>query len=91
MDRRDPHNFFDLDDLAATLMGSRWVDLATGEDRSASRRWVEGWAQGRYSLSRSLPKLEFGHLATGRDASTEQIKAVRQAVQAGMPPPDDPR
>src|SRR5712675_2238938 len=27
VDRQDPNNYFDLDDMAATMMGARWVDI----------------------------------------------------------------
>jgi hypothetical protein len=87
IDKRDPNNFFDLDDMAATMMGARWVDIATSENLQQNRRWLELWATGRYTLSRSLPKLAFGHMEPGKNASPERIKAVRDAVNAALTPP----
>jgi hypothetical protein len=81
LDTRDPHNYFDLDDLAATMLGSRWMDLATGE---RGREWIEMWATGKLTLSRSLPKLNYGHLPPGTQATSEQIRAIREAVDSAL-------
>lgn len=91
VDRQDPNNFFDLDDMAATMMGARWVDIATSENVKQSRAWVELWASGKYTLSRSLPKLNFGHMEPGSDAPPEKVKAVMQAISAAIVPPDVPK
>jgi hypothetical protein len=87
IDRRDPNNFFDLDDMAATMMGARWMDIATSENPQQNRRWLEVWATGRYTLARSLPKLAFGHMEPGKGAPPEKIKAVQNAVNTAMTPP----
>jgi hypothetical protein len=81
IDSSDPSNFFDLDDLAATMLGSRWIDLATRDD---GRRWIELWATGKRTLSRSLPKLNYGHLPPGQQATSEQIRAIRDAVDSAL-------
>lgn len=84
-DRRDPGNRFDLNDLAATMLGARWVDLATGDDQSQNRRWVEQWAAGHLTLEKSLPVLKFGRLQKGQAASPAEIKTVQEAVTAALP------
>lgn len=84
IDRKDPNNFFDLDDMAATMMGARWMDLATADDPDEARRWVELWASGQYTLSRSLPKMNFGHMQPGKTAPPEKIKAVQDTIAAQM-------
>ena len=81
IDSRDPENYFDLDDMAATFLGSRWMDLAT---QAQGRRWIELWATGKLTLSRSLPKLNFGHLPPGKQATSEQIRAIREAVDSAL-------
>lgn len=87
IDKKDPNNFFDLDDMAATMMGARWVDIATSDNVQQNRRWLELWATSRYTLSRSLPKLAFGHMEPLKDAPAERIKAVRDAINAALTPP----
>lgn len=87
IDRRDPHNFFDLDDMAATIMGARWVDIATTGDATQSRQWLELWATGRYTLSHSLPAFQFGRMQPGKEAPPEKIKAVQDAITSAMVPP----
>lgn len=84
LDRRDPHNAFDLDDMAATMMGARWVDLATTDDQRQNRRWVAHWADPRRRLTATLPALTFGRLAQGATATPAEIKRVQDAVVAGM-------
>ena len=83
LDSRQYDNFFDLDDMAATIMGARWVDVAVGGDAAHTRRWLELWATGRYTLSKSLPKLHWGHLAVGSkdEATPEQIQAVDKEIE----------
>lgn len=91
VDRQDPNNFFDLDDMAATMMGARWVDIATSENVKQARAWVELWASGNYTLSRSLPKLHWGHMEPGSNAPPEKVKAVLAEITAAMLPPEVPR
>jgi hypothetical protein len=85
-------NFFDLDDMAATIMGARWVDIAVGGDAARTRRWLELWATGQYSLAKSLPKLHWGHMALGSkdQPSPEQIHAVDDEITKAMPVPTTP-
>ena len=94
MDRQDPNNYFDLDDMAATMMGARWMDLATVEDRGQARRWIELWASEQSSLSRSMPSLHWGHLRPGMNAPAEKIIAIRAEIDAAitipLPPPSLP-
>ena len=87
LDRRDPQNFFDLDDMAATMIGARWMDLATTDDPKQNRRWVELWATGRCTLSASLPKLEFGRMKSGAEAPPEIIRTIQDGITAAMKPP----
>jgi hypothetical protein len=87
IDQRDPNNFFDLDDMAATIMGARWIDIATNGGLSQTRQWLELWASGRYTLSRSLPAFRFGHMQPGKNAPPEKIKAVQDAITSAMAPP----
>src|SRR5882724_891454 len=91
VDRQDPNNFFDLDDMAATMMGARWVDIATAENTKQARAWVELWASGKDTLSRSLPKLRWGHIEPGNDAPPEKVKAVLDAITAAIVPPEVPK
>jgi len=91
LDRRNLDNFFDMDDMAATMMGARWVDLATSANTNQARAWVELWASGKSTLSRSLPKLHWGHMEPGVDAPPEKIKAVLADINAAMVPPDVPK
>jgi hypothetical protein len=86
-DRRDPGNRFDLDDLAATMLGARWVDLATGTNQSLNHHWVSAWASGGRTLERSLPPLKFGRLQQGDTASAEEVQSVKEAVAAALPAP----
>lgn len=96
IDMQDPHNYFDLDDMAATMMGARWMDLACAEDRVQAQRWVELWASGEYTLSRSLPRLHWGHLRPGTAAPTERVVAIKAEIDAAitlpaLPPISPPR
>jgi hypothetical protein len=91
LDRQNPDNFFDMDDMAATMMGARWVDLATSGNTNQAHAWVELWASGKSTLSRSLPKLHWGHMEPGSDAPPEKIKAVLADVTAAMVPPEVPK
>jgi hypothetical protein len=84
IDSRDANNYFDLDDMAATFLGSRWMDLAT---QTNGQHWIELWATGKMTLSRSLPKLNNGHLPPGKQATPEQIHAIRDAVDSALKAP----
>ena len=88
IDSNDPNNFYDLDDMAATMLGSRWMDIAVNTDDATGRRWVEAWAAGRNTISGTLPRLEFGHLPPGQRATPDQVKKVRAAIEAALKPPD---
>jgi hypothetical protein len=89
MDSNDPNNFYDLDDMAATMLGARWMDIAVNTDDAVGRHWIELWASGQYTISRSLPKLEFGHLPPGQRATPEEIRKVRDVIEAALKPPDE--
>jgi len=91
VDRQDPNNFFDLDDMAATMIGARWVDIATSENTKQARAWVELWASGKDTLSRSLPKMRWGHIEPGKDAPPEKVKAVLEAITKAIVPPEVPQ
>ena len=83
-DRRDPGNAFDLDDMAATMIGARWMDLATGDDQQKNRAWLERWATGKLTLSRSLPKLDFGRFHKGAQPPPELVKSVQETIHAAL-------
>lgn len=70
-DARAPGNEFDLDDLAATLLGARWAHLALS-------------GGGLRELSAVAP-LKFGKLPHGRLPSRGQVKAVSAFVRAALP------
>lgn len=86
IDTRDPGNRFDLDDLAATTLGARWMNLASGPD---GRRWIELWASGQYTLRQSLPRLRYGQMPQGKEASAVAVAAIRRDMDAALtlPPP----
>ena len=84
IDEQDPHNFFDLDDMAATMMGARWMDLAAGTDPAQARHWLELWASEKYTLSRSLPNLHWGQLPSGRSPPAEKIMAIKAEIDAAI-------
>lgn len=90
LDAKDPGNRFDMDDMAATMLGARWVELATRTDPADARRWVELWATGRYTLSRSLPVLRYGQKEQGEIASADQVAAIRRAVDESLSLPPRP-
>jgi hypothetical protein len=90
LDARDPGNRFDMDDMAATMLGARWVELATRSDPADARRWIELWATGRYTLSRSLPALRYGQMPQGELATAEQVAAIRRAVDESLTLPPRP-
>jgi hypothetical protein len=91
IDMTDPNNYFDLDDMGATMEGARWMDLAGDEDTNRAKRWIELWATGQYTLSRSLPKLHWGHMPPGTNAPESRIQAVKAEIDAAivLPPAVD--
>lgn len=84
VDSHDPSNWFDLDDMAATMLGARWMNLATDKDPGRARRWVELWASGQWTINRSLPKLQFGQMPQGKEASAQAVESVRQAMDKAL-------
>ncbi|MEI8063559.1 MAG: hypothetical protein WCH84_05805 [Verrucomicrobiota bacterium] len=84
IDMQSQNNYFDLDDMAATMMGARWIDLATTEDHSQARRWIELWASGQYTLSRSMPRLHWGHMRLGTAPTAEKIIAIKAEIDAAI-------
>jgi hypothetical protein len=90
-DSQSRDNFFDCDDLAATVMGARWLDVALENDGAHTRQWVELWATGKLSLSKSLPKLRWGHLQHGKVAPREQIAPIGKDVDAAIKFPEPTR
>ena len=91
IDSRDPGNRYDLDDLAATLLGSRWMDLATSGGPAQAKRWLELWATGQMSLSNSLPKLQLGQLPQFQQAEVDRVQKVRAFVNESLQlPPESP-
>ena len=88
-DSRDPNNRFDLDDMAATMLGARWVDLVENSTPSEGRRWVELWATRRFSITGALPRLRYGQMPQGKEATEQQIAIIRRAVDEALtlPPP----
>jgi hypothetical protein len=82
-------DYFDFNKVAVTTMGARWVDLAVEGDAAQSKRWLELWATGQYTLSKSMPKLHWGHLPPGVTATRGDIRAVEKEVEAAMPGPPD--
>lgn len=87
-DSRDPGNQYDLDDFAATMLGSRWMDIAMKPEQT--KQWLELWATGQLSLDR-LPKLEFGRLPKSSQPHAEQLDRVRAFVNTALQfPPTEP-
>ena len=87
IDARNSDNRYDLDDLAATMLGSRWMDIATTGGLEHTKRWLELWATGKLTLSRSLPKLELGQMPQFQEAQPERVEKVRAFVNAALQPP----
>lgn len=81
-DAKTPGNFFDLDDLAITLMGARWASSA-GHGYGDLKLWAEAWASGRKSLG-SVPLLQFGPLPHGLLPSASQIERVLGFVRGAI-------
>ncbi|HVM61700.1 MAG TPA: hypothetical protein VMV72_12630 [Verrucomicrobiae bacterium] len=82
-------DYFDFNKVAVASMGARWVDVAVQGDAAHTRRWLELWAGGRYTLSKSMPKLHWRSLAPFADANPDEIKAVEDEVDAAITFPTD--
>lgn len=90
LDSTHADNRFDLDDLAATLFGARWMEIATAGDAAQTKRWLELWATGKLTLSGSLPKMEFGQMPQFAVADGDRVQKVRDFVNAALQPPPKP-
>ena len=82
-------DYFDYNKVAVTTMGARWVDVAVEGDDQHTKRWLELWGSGDYSLSKSMPKLHWESLPPFVYASPERVKAVEDEVSAAITFPDD--
>jgi hypothetical protein len=82
-------DYFDYNKVAVTTMGARWVDVAVEGDAQHAKRWLELWASGRYTLSKSMPKLHWESLPPFVDSTPERVKAVEDEVDAAITFPDD--
>jgi len=82
-------DYFDYNKVAVTTMGARWVDVAVEGDAQHAKRWLELWASGRYTLSKSMPKLHWESLPPFVDSSPERVKEVEDEVAAAITFPDD--
>lgn len=89
-DSRAPANRYDLDDLAATLLGARWIEIATTGSAEQNREWLRRWASGELTLARDLPALKFGQLPEGQTASTTLVQRIREFVESALKPPPTP-
>ncbi len=85
-ERIDAHmgDYFDFNKVAVVTMGAQWVDVALAGDAAHTQRWLELWGNGRYTLSKSLPKLHWGGLPIGAEGSAAQVKAVERDVAAAF-------
>lgn len=88
LDAKNPSNRFDKDDLAATLLGARWMELATRSNPAQARHWIELWATRQLTIDRSLPALRYGQMAQGETASAETIAAIRRDIDAALQLPN---
>ncbi len=79
-DSRGSARRYDLDDLAATMLGARWMNLATAGRPDQNRRWVELWARRELTLGKSIPPLTFASGST-RTGTAEEIAKVWRAVE----------
>jgi hypothetical protein len=86
-DRMD--DYFDFNKVAVTTMGAQWVDMAVSGDAAHTKRWLELWASGQYTLSKSMPKLHWGSLPIGTLPTREQVDAVERDVAAALTFPKD--
>lgn len=90
LDAKNPHNRFDKDDLAATLLGARWMELATRSDPADAARWVELWATRQLTIERSLPTLRYGQMPRGEVADEEILSTIRRDINAALQLPPAP-
>ncbi len=86
-DRMD--DYFDFNKVAVTTMGAQWVDIAVHGDAAHTKRWLELWASGQYTLSKSMPKLHWGSLPVGALPTREQVDAVERDIAAALTFPKD--
>src|SRR5579859_694018 len=84
-------DYFDYNKVAVTTMGARWVDVAVEGDSEHTKRWLELWASGQYTLSKSMPKLHWESLPPFVASSPERVKAVEDEVSAAITFPDGQR
>ncbi len=77
-------DYFDYNKVAVTSMGARWVDVAVGGDAAHTKRWLELWASGRYTLSKSMPRLHWRSLPPFVDSTPAEVKAVEDEVDAAI-------
>jgi hypothetical protein len=82
-------DYFDYNKVAVTTMGALWVDVAVEGDAQHAKHWLELWASGRYTLSKSMPKLHWESLPPFVDSTPERVKAVEDEVDAAITFPDD--
>ncbi len=75
-DAETPGNAYDLDDLAATLVGAELAARAYALTPEQFRAWLAPWARSRRGLG-ALAPLIFGRLPPRRLATNEQIEAAR--------------
>lgn len=84
-------NRYDLDDLAATMLGARWMDLAVNGSESQARAWLVLWAERKLTIDRSLPPLRFGQMPAGETAAAEMIQEIWQATERELHAPAEDR
>ncbi len=82
-------DYFDYNKVAVTSMGARWVDVAVDGDAQHTKRWLDLWASGRYTLSKSMPRLHWRSLPPFVDSTPAEIKAVEDEVDAAITFPTD--
>jgi len=81
-------DYFDYNKVAVTSMGARWVDVAVEGNAEHTRRWLELWASGRYTLSKSMPKLHWRSLHPFVASAPAEVKVVENEVDAAITFPD---
>jgi len=81
-------DYFDYNKVAVTTMGACWVDVAVEGDAQHTKRWLELWASGQYTLSKSMPKLHWESLPPFVGSTPERVKAVEDEVAAAIKFPD---
>ncbi len=84
LDSESSGNVADLDDLAATISGAKWLETAAQSDQNKARQWVQSWADGSRSLSRSLPAFKYGRLPAGQKPSSQIIEKIRADIQTAF-------